>query len=110
MTTTDKELIDLGFAEYSPSQFDHDGIIKNFQKKYTDGNKTLFFLTISKWDWTRYGDIPDSYTYEIKTQLYTKGNHEAINIEFGNGVSVEQAEDFIFNMFKAKMIEPYEEE
>ena len=80
-----------------------------FQKRYdNEQGDTLYFLDINKWDWSFAGDrVPEKYTYQIETQLYKKGDHEAINVEFGSNITVEDAEKFIQAMFDADLIEPY---
>ena len=110
MITTDEKLIEAGFNKFDRYSLQNDSIMYNFQKCYRDedGNK-LFFIDVAKWDWSWARDkVPEDYEYEITTQLYTKGNHEAVNLEFGSHISVEEAEKFIFTMFDAGLVEPYE--
>jgi len=71
---------------------------------------TLYFLDVYKWDWTIYpgNEVPKAYNYNITTQLYTKGDHHAVNIEFGAFMTIEDAEKFIDSLFNVGLIEPYE--
>jgi len=110
MITTDEKLIELGFSKFDRYDLQNNSIIYNFQKCYRDENNIkLFFIDIAKWDWSWARDkVPEDHEYEITTQLYTKGNHEAVNLEFGSHISVEEAEKFIFTMFDAGLVEPYE--
>lgn len=110
MIITDEKLIELGFKKYNTYNNLYDAKKYLFQKRYmNDEGDTLYFLDIYKWDWSFANDkVPEQYTYQITTQLYQKGTHEAINIEFGVGMAVEDAEKFIAGMFEAGMVEPYE--
>ena len=112
MITTDEKLIELGFKKYDRYSLQNDSVMYNFQKCYRDKSGTkLFFIDVAKWDWSwARHKVPENHTYEITTQLYTKGNHEAVNLEFGSNISVEEAEQFIYKMFDADLIEPYEKE
>ena len=109
MITTDEELLKHGFKKYKASAISNDSIKYLFQKRYdNEQGDTLYFLDINKWDWSFAGDrVPEKYTYQIETQLYKKGDHEAINVEFGSNITVEDAEKFIQAMFDADLIEPY---
>ena len=111
MITTDEELIECGFKKYNISNESIDCRKYLFQKRYmNDNGDTLYFIDIYKWDWTGFPPdrILDPYTYEITTQLYTVGNHDAINIEFGTDITLEGAEKFINALFDIGMVEPYE--
>ena len=110
MLTTDERLIELGFKKYNTNGSLYDAKKHLFQKRYmNDAGDTLYFLDVYKWDWSFAADrVPDQYTYQITTQLYQKGTHEAINIEFGVGMTIEDAEQFIDTMFDTGMVEPYE--
>ena len=110
MITTDEKLIESGFKKYNTNNTMYDAKKYLFQKRYKNNKgDTLYFLDVYKWDWTFANDrVPEQYTYQITTQLYQKDTHEAINIEFGVGMGIEDAEKFITNMFDAGMVEPYE--
>ena len=112
MQTTDEELLSKGFSKYDRYSLQNDSIMYNFQKRYrNEEGDTLFFLDVQKWDFS-WAKVPvhQMYTYEITAQLYRKGDHEFFDITFGAGYTVEEAEEFIFNLFKMGMIEPYETE
>ena len=111
MVTTDEELIKRGFKKFNTTG--HLGEAKKylFQKRYmNDEGDTLYFLDIYKYDWSIFpvNRVPDQYTFSITTQLYKVGDHDAINIEFGSYITIEEAEEFIDKLFKMKMVEPYE--
>ena len=110
MITTDEELINQGFKKFNASAISSDSVKYMFQKRYKNNQgTTLYFLDINKWDWSFAKDkVPEQYTYQIETQLYKKGDHEAINIEFGSNITVEDAEKFIQAMFDADLIEAYD--
>ena len=111
MVITDDELIKRGFKKSNTTG--HLGEAKKymFQKRYmNDKGDTLYFMDINKYDWSIFplNTIPDAYTYEITTQLYRKGDHEAINIQFGLYTTIEEAEKFIDKLFEFDMVEAYE--
>ena len=110
MITTDEKLIELGFKKFNTSVISHDSVKYIFQKCYkNERGDTLYFMDINKWDWTFVKDrVPEQYTYEIETQLYRKGDHAAINIEFGSDITVEGAEEFINKLFEVGLVEPYD--
>ena len=111
MVITDEELIKRGFKRYNVCNTSIDCRKYLFQKRYmNDNGDTLYFIDIYKWDWTGFppNRILDPYTYEITTQLYRKGDHEAINIGFGANMTIEDTETFIDSLFDAGLVEPYE--
>ena len=111
MVITDEELIKRGFKRYNVCNTSVDCRKYLFQKRYmNDNGDTLYFIDIYKWDWTGFPPdrILDPYTYEITTQLYTVGGHDAVNIEFGVEMTIEGAEEFIDKLFDIGMVEPYE--
>ena len=91
-----------GFVEYPPASIDPKWVIGNFQKKYTDDKGVKYFLTIRKWNM----DMP--YKYDYSTQLYKKGTHEAVNLEFSSFWTLEEVEAFIDTMFQQDMLDYYE--
>ena len=110
MIITDERLLELGFKKYNTNGVLYDAKKYLFQKRYmNDAGDTLFFLDVYKWDWSFAADrVPEQYTYEITVQLYQKGSHDSVNIEFSINTSIEDAEQFIMKMFDAGMVEPYE--
>lgn len=111
MITTDEELIKRGFKKFNTTGYSGEAKKYLFQKRYmNDEGDTLYFLDIYKYDWSIFpvDRVPDQYTFSITTQLYKIGNHDAINIEFGSYITIEEAEEFIDKLFKMKMVEPYE--
>ena len=111
MIITDDKLIELGFKRYNTAACSKDAKKYLFQKRYLNNKgDILYFLDIYKWDWTIYpwANVPEPYTYEISTQLYTKGDHEAVNLSFGTYMTIEDAEKFINTLFDVGLVEPYE--
>lgn len=103
----EKYLLNHGFHEYKPAQFD--SCNKCYQKCYRgmDGSKK-YFIDV------KYYDIVHPHTheqiggYEISTQLYRKGTHNAINMQFLND-DLDDAINTIETMFASGLLEPYEE-
>lgn len=100
-------LLQKGFKKYEPSEFD--GCDRCYQKCYRsfDGTKR-YFINV------KYYDLVHPYTheqiggYEISTQLYRKGSHNAINMTFLND-DLNDAINTIETMFTYGLLEPYEE-
>lgn len=110
MITTDDKLIEMGFKKHNTCRSLSDAKKYLFQKRYVKDDRTLYFMDIYKWDWEIFplDRIPEPYTYQITTQLYRAGDHTAINIEFGADTTVEDANNFINELFKNGLVEPYE--
>ena len=111
MKITEEELIGRGFRKFNTVGHLSDVRRYLFQKRYLDDkDNTLYFLDIYKYDWKHISHIPiaDIYNYEITTQLYRKGSHDAINISFGSDTTIDDAEEFINKLFDIGLIEPYE--
>ena len=102
---TRKELIERGFTEYKPASFENAD--KCYQKCYRDGNTKKYFLDVKHYSIEHPYTHEDLSSYEISTQVYVKGTHTAINIQFLND-DIDEAEKLINELFEAGQLEPYE--
>jgi hypothetical protein len=105
---TKEILLGKGFNEYKPSQFDSSSCDECWQKCYKDETGKKYFLDVKHYSMTHPTTKEFIGGYEIETQVYLKGSHDAINIKFLND-SIEDAENFINNLFEQNMIENYED-
>lgn len=108
---TDKDLIERGYVEFSPSPFASDGITTCFQKWFKDENGKRYFITVNKWIEMRHPYTGATFpsTYEYETQLYKKNTHDAVNILFHSSWSIEDVEDYMAIMFDSGLFDYYEE-
>lgn len=101
-------LCPLGFKQYEPSPFDSEGICANFQKKILDKDgKIMYFLDAKIWDWSWTDRIKENFHIEYYVQLYKKGNHNALDIEFLDWTD-EEVEKWVQKLFDNNMVENYE--
>jgi len=119
MNKIEKELKEKNFREYKPSPLDAASVDKCWQKRYDDeqGNKR-YFLDVKHYELRHPTLDTDLSGYEVSTQLYMKGSHNAFNIDFLDGITITEAEQFINELFenmgikllRIKVKEDYEEE
>jgi len=102
---TKRELIERGFTEYKPAAFENAD--RCYQKCYYDGNIRKYFLDAKHYSLTHPATGEDFSNYELSTQLYTKGNHNALNITFLND-NIDEAEALIECLFEGGKVEPYD--
>lgn len=104
---TEKQLIDYGFKEYEPTQFDK--CDKCFQKCYRgmDGSKK-YFIDAKYYKIIHPTTHEDIGGWEYSTQVYVKGTHDAINMNWLNEDSFEDFIGVIEDMFATGILEPYE--
>ena len=102
------EILNRGFTEYSKSPFDSPSCDALYQKLYRgkDGEKR-YFLNIKHYSMTHPTTKEDLSGYEIDTQLYLKGSHNAVNIKFLDD-NLDEAEKFIETLFSNNIVENYE--
>lgn len=106
--TSEEQLRERGFLSYPPTVFDSSNVVIRYQKRYDDEIGKRYFLDCKVWDWTWTGRVPMDRSYELETQLYQKGTHEAIDLNFHDN-DLEAVEKFIDALFDAGLVEHYEE-
>ena len=106
MKISESELINRGFAEYQPSEFD--SCNKCYQKRYRDKEgHTAFFLDVKHYELVHPTTKEDMSGDEVSGQFYLKGNHNAVNMSFLDS-TVDEVEQFITSLFEAGLLENYE--
>lgn len=103
-----KELKDKFFHEYKKVPWQSDSLKHLYQKRYRDEKGTKYFIDVEEWEIRHPSTGEDLGGYEIKSQLYTKNYHDAINITFLDN-TISTAEAFIDKLFDADMLDYYEE-
>lgn len=98
------ELLNRGYKEFSPSIIFHSN--RACQKKIEDdkGN-ILYFITVYMYD------LNGKENYETHIQFYQAGTHNALDLNFLNGWSIDDIEEyanFIYVIDAQKKFEPYE--
>ncbi len=101
----EQEIIDKGFYQCDVPAFSRAN--KMWQKRYKDGKNTKYFLNIDYYKLTHPTTREDLSGYEISSQVYLKGNHNAVNLTFLDS-SIEEAEATIDKMFEDGILENYE--
>ena len=104
---TEMYLLDKGFKEYKPTMFDR--CDKCYQKCYRDMNGAKkYFIEVKHYSITHPHTGADLGGYEISTQLYRKGTHNAVNMTFLHD-DLDEVVSMIETMFESGLLEPYEE-
>lgn len=112
---TDEYFFNLGYKKYDKSQFDSDITIYNFQKRFDDEKGKKYFIDVHKVsnEWFSVSEknkeryVPYSYTYSC--QLYKKGTHAPVNMEFFSDWTIDQVEEFVEKLFQNGELDYYEE-
>ncbi len=111
---TDEYFFNLGYKKYDKSQFDSDITIYNFQKRFDDEKGKKYFIDVHKVsnEWFSVSEknkeryVPYSYTYSC--QLYKKGAHVPVNMEFFSDWTIDQVEEFVEKLFQNGELDYYE--
>jgi len=107
--TSDEQLIELGFTKYDRLDIQNDSVKYFFQKKFKDDKGTKFYLECEVWDLSWINPELYNIVYEFKTQVYQKGTHQPINVEFFS-TDYEEVVKFIDDMFDTNLLDYYEED
>ena len=106
----EKELLDRGFVEYKKSPIHSECIDHVYQKCYRGPNgEKRYFIDVNHWNFHHPYTHEDWSSYEITTQLYLKGTHNAVNLTFISG-DLDEAENLIEKLFENELVEDYEYE
>lgn len=112
---TDEHFFNLGYKKYDKSQFDSDITIYNFQKRFDDEKGKKYFIDVHKVsnEWFSVSEKNKeryvSYSYTYSCQLYKKGTHAPVNMEFFSDWTIDQVEEFVEKLFQNGELDYYEE-
>ena len=110
---TDEYILEKGYKQYEPTQFDNESIVARFQKRFDDEYGKKYFINILKWShsfipverrdeyWQPYG-----YEYEVQVSMYEEEN--PINLHFFSNWDLDKVEQFMAEFFE-KMCPNYYE-
>ena len=102
---TEELLIKNGYKEFKPSPYEGPNCTKMFQKCFCEGNKKLYFIDVKKWEFDVHGK--NEVHWEAFVQLYASGSHEAMDVEFLNGWTLDSIERYVRKIYDIGF-EPYE--
>lgn len=117
---SDKELCDdyflnRGYKKYNKTQFQRSDIyLYNFQKRFDDENGKKYFIDVHKItnEWMSENQKQEEwykpYHYTFSCQLYKKGTHAPVNMEFFSDWAIEQVEEFVEKLFQDGELDYYE--
>ena len=104
---TDKDFIEAGYTQWKPSPYNGECNTAMFQKRFDDDFGKKYFITANKWDFSRYE--PDREpSYEFTSQVYDKSTHDAIDITFLVGWTIERVEKWMDDHWSADEYDYYE--
>ena len=104
---TDKDFINAGYTEWEPSPLNGECNTAMFQKRFDDDYGKKYFITVDKWDFSRYE--PDRKpSYEFHSQVYEKNTHEAMNITFLEGWTIDRVEKWMNDHWNTDEYDYYE--
>ena len=110
---TDEYLLERGYAQYKPTQFDNESVVARFQKRFDDDFGKKYFIDVLKWS---HDYVPVSrrdkwwkpFTYHYETQVSMFEGEKALNLEFFSDWTLEEVEKFMEDMFEKMKLNNYE--
>jgi len=103
---TREQLIKAGFDIFRPIE---DGVAENLQKRYDDDEGKKYFITATLYHPMRHPYTGTTYypNYSFSVQLYQKGAHEPVNLEFFDGWKVADVEEAVEKIWNTGLWEHY---
>ena len=96
-----EELLDRGYREYNPPLLSN--AHRTCQKRFDDGDgNKLYFISVYLYTWD------GSDRYEAHIQLYQKETHCPLDLNFFNGWSIADIEEYAEFIYNTDKFEPYE--
>lgn len=111
---TDKYILEKGYKQYAPTQFDKEHTVARFQKRFDDEYGKKYFIDVVKWSkdfipverrdeyWQPYG-----YEYEVQVSMHDD-EQNTINLYFFSDWTLDKVEEFMAEFFE-KMCPNYYE-
>ena len=104
---TDKDFIEAGYTELKLSLFNVGCNTAMFQKRFDDDYGKKYFITVDKWDFSRYEPNREP-SYEFRSKVYEKDTHEAMDITFLEGWTIECVEAWMEKHWNSEEYDYYE--
>lgn len=92
---------------YEPSKLDGDCVTCLYQKRFTDEVGIKYFITINKWDYSRY-KIDEPIRYESHIQYYYTKDRKALDVTFHWDWELAEVEEFAEKIWNDNNFEYYE--
>ena len=112
---TDDYFMNRGYTRYERTLFQSENLyLYNFQKRFDDEIGKKYFIDVHKLtnEWMRECDKEKEwytpYSYSYSCQLYEKGTHAPINLEFFSDWGIERVESFVERLFQNGELDYYE--
>ena len=104
---TDELLLENGYREFDPVPLYGEYYAKSFQKKFYEGDKKKYFIEFRRWEFPMHSEV--EVHFEGFAQLYAKGTHNAIDVTFHSGWTLEEVEEYVEKIYRLGF-EPYDED
>ena len=106
---TDKDFEDKGYRKWPPSAIDCPEVLYYYQKRFDGRNETKYFITAKMWRLELHNSLNDVHTgFEYEVQLYQKETHNAMNLSFLTGWSLDDVEEYVEKIYQTGLFDPYE--
>lgn len=110
----DEHLIEKGYKQYEPTQFDERGfVVARFQKRFDDEHGKKYFIDVVKHSWDL---VPEhkrdkwwkEFTYEYEVQVTFGKDKNALNLNFFSSWTIEEVEEYMEKFFSVMGVNYYE--
>lgn len=107
---TDTKIRQVGYTEYAPSPIDNECVTKSFQKCFKDDVGKKYYINIKRWDFPPhpYTGEPIPTSYEFEVQFNTEDDRVMDLTLFSHGWTIENAEEFVEEMWHKMNLRYYE--
>ena len=110
---TDKDILEKGYKQYAPIQFDNKHIVARFQKRFDDEYGKKYFISIVKWSndfipVERRDEYWQPYSYEYEVQISMYDENSTIDLHFHSDWNLDKVEEFMTEFFEKMCVDYYE--
>lgn len=97
----DKELLEKGYIEFTPSKEFKPNVDRAFQKKFADEYGKQYFITVYMYKPWLHPYTHEEFTSkpEFNVQLYSSNGHNPLNLEFFAGWTIDEVETYVRKIF-----------
>ena len=110
---TDEYILEKGYKQYSPIQFDNEHIVARFQKRFDDEYGKKYFINVLKWSHSfipveRRDEYWQPYGYEDEVQVSMYDEQNTIDLHFHSDWTLDKVEEFMAEFFEKMCVDYYE--
>ena len=110
---TDKDILEKGYKQYAPIQFDNEHIVARFQKRFDDEYGKKYFISVVKWSHDfipveRRDEYWQPYSYEYEVQISMYDENSTIDLHFHSNWTLDKVEEFMVEFFEKMCVDYYE--